>query len=87
MPRGSADRMPAIWDLNLGSPHPFNSRRATRSTTPIGCTSASRAAGLTDQLHYTSEDASGNHESRPDHGQVLSYQPPTQARLGVELMF
>jgi hypothetical protein len=47
-----------------------------------------RRAVWLDQLHYTSEDASGNPTSpNPTYGQVLSYQPPTQARLGVELTF
>ncbi len=47
-----------------------------------------RYAVWLEQLRYTSEDANGNPTNpNPTYGQVRSYQPPAQARLGVEFTF
>ena len=90
VPRGAAGRTPAIADLNLRLAYPFRlghgvSARTTLDWLHVG--SPRRAVWL-DQVHYTSEDENGN-PTNPNstYGQVLSYQPPTQARLGVEFTF
>jgi len=90
VPRGSAGRLPAIWDLNLRFAYPFTVAHGLRARTTLDWLhiGSPRRAVWLDQLHYTDEDASGNPTSpNPTYLQVLSYQPPTQARLGVEFTF
>ncbi len=90
VPRGSAGRTPAIWDLNLRLAYPFRlgpgvAARATLDWLHVG--SPRRPVWL-EPFHYVDEDANGNPINfNPTYGQVRSYQPPTQARLGVEFTF
>ena len=90
VPRGSAGRTPSIWDLNLRFARPFLltrgiTARATLDWLHVG--SPRRPVWL-EQIQYVSEDANGNPiNPNPTYGQVRSYQPPTQARLGVEFTF
>jgi hypothetical protein len=90
VPRGSAGRTPAIWDLNLRLAYPFSlgggvAARATLDWLHVG--SPRRPVWL-EPFHYVDEDANGNPiNPNPTYGQVRSYQPPTQARLGVEFTF
>jgi len=90
VPRGSVGRTPAIWDLNLRFAYPLRvgggvGARATLDWLHVG---SPRQPVWFEQAHYTSEDANGNPINvNPTYRQVLSYQPPTQARLGVEFTF
>jgi hypothetical protein len=90
VPRGSAGRTPSIWDLNLRFAYLFQlaggvGPRATLDWLHVG--SPRRPVWL-EQVQYVSEDANGNPiNPNPTYGQVRSYQPPTQARLGVEFAF
>jgi len=90
VPRGSAGRTPSIWDLNFRFSYPFQlgkgvDARATLDWLHVG--SPRRPVWL-EQVQYVSEDANGNPiNPNPTYGQVRSYQPPTQARLGVEFTF
>jgi len=89
-PRGSAGRTPAISDLNLRFAYPFGLGRGLRARTTLDWLhiGSPRRAVWLDQLHYVAEDANGAPTNpNPTYGQVLSYQPPTQARLGVEFTF
>ena len=90
IPRGSAGRAPAIWDLNLRFAYPFTFAHGLRARTTLDWlhVGSPRRAVWLDQLHYSAEDDNGNPTNpNPTYGQVLSYQPPTQARLGVEFTF
>ena len=90
VPRGSAGRTPAIWDLNLRFAYPFTLAHGMRARTTLDWLhiGSPRRAVWLDQLHYASEDANGDPaNANPTYGQVLSYQPATQARLGVEFTF
>jgi len=90
VPRGSVGRTPAIWDLNLRLGYPLRGwagvgARATLDWLHVG---SPRRPVWFEQAHYASEDANGNPINvNPTYRQVLSYQPPTQARLGVEFTF
>ena len=90
VPRGSAGRTPSIWDLNVRLAYPFRlakglHARATLDWLHVG--SPRRPVWL-EQVQYVSEDANGNPiNPNPTYGQVRSYQPPTQARLGVDFTF
>lgn len=90
VPRGSAGRTPAIWDLNFRFAYPFQvakgvGAKATLDWLHVG--SPRRPVWL-EQIQYVAEDANGNPiNPNPTYGQVRSYQPPTQARLGVEFTF
>jgi hypothetical protein len=89
-PRGSAGRTPALWDLNLRFAYPFHvagdvAARATLDWLHVG---SPRTPVWIEQFHYVDQDANGNPiNPNPTYGQVRSYQPPTQARLGVEFTF
>ncbi len=90
VPRGSAGRAPAIWDLNLRFAYLFKFGRGLRARTTLDWLhiGSPRRAVWLDQLHYSAEDANGNPTNpNPTYGRVLSYEPPTQARLGVEFTF
>jgi len=90
VPRGSAGRSPAIWDLNLRFAYPFTFAHGLRARTTLDWlhVGSPRRAVWLDQLHYSAEDASGSPTNpNPTYKQVLSYQPPTQARLGIEFTF
>jgi carboxypeptidase family protein len=90
VPRGSAGRTPAIWDLNFRVGVPFQAAagvrgRATLDWLHVG---SPRRSVWIEQLHYSAEDAAGNPTNpNPSYGEVLRYQPPTQARLGLEFTF
>lgn len=90
VPRGSVGRTPAIWDLNLRLAYPFSvaSGVAARTTLDWLHIGSPRRPVWLEQTHYLTEDANGNPISvNPTYGKVLSYQPPTQARVGVEFTF
>src|SRR5437667_12619865 len=90
VPRGSAGRTPAIWDLNLRVAYPFSLGRgvAARTTLDWLHVGSPRRPVWLEPFHYVDEDANGNPINlNPTYGQVRSYQPPTQARLGVEFTF
>lgn len=90
VPWSSAGRTPALWDLNVRFAYPFHvadgvAARATLDWLHVG--SPRRPVWL-EQFHYVDEDADGNPiNPTPTFGQLRSYQPPTQARLGVEFTF
>jgi carboxypeptidase family protein/TonB-dependent receptor-like protein len=90
VPRGSVGRTPAVWDLNFRFAYPFRvtSGVAARATLDWLHAGNPRRAVWLEQFHYVDQDANGNPISpNPTYGQVRSYQPPTQARLGVEFTF
>jgi len=90
VPRGSAGRTPSIWDLNFRFVRRFQVVRgvAARATLDWLHVGNPRRPVWLEQDHYVSEDANGNPISvNATYGHVLSYQPPTQARLGVEFTF
>ena len=90
VPRGSAGRTPVIWDLNLRVAYPFSLGRgvAARTTLDWLHVGSPRRPVWLEPFHYVDEDANGNPINlNPTYGQVRSYQPPTQARLGVEFTF
>lgn len=90
VPRGSAGRTPVVWDLDLRFAYPFhvgarprrpsNARLAARRQT----TSAGLARAGPVRLGGRERQAQ---QSQPDLRPGARYQPPTQARLGVEFTF
>ena len=90
VPRGSAGRTPSIWDANFRFAYPFRLARGVdaRATVDWLHVGSPRRPVWLEQIQYVSEDANGNPiNPNPTYGQVRSYQPPTQARLGVEFTF
>ena len=90
VPRGSAGRTPSIWDFNLRFAYPLQLGKGVgaRATLDWLHVASPRRPVWLEQIQYVSEDANGNPiNPNPTYGQVRSYQPPTQARLGVEFTF
>ena len=90
VPRGSAGRTPSLHDLNLrlmiDGGWPRGAR--TRTTLDVLHVFSPQAPVRMDQQHYFAVDASGNQASpNPSYGTALTYQPPMQARIGVEVTF
>jgi len=90
VPRGSAGRTPAVWDLNVRFAYPLRIATDAGARVMIDWlhVGSPRRPVLLEQLRYTSEDANGNPTNpNPTYGDVLRYQPATQVRLGMELTF
>lgn len=92
VPRGTAGRLPSIWDLSVRLSYDVPSQalfgprpRLILDVYHIG--SPSTAVGQ-DQVKYNSVDANGNPtEPNPAYGLPTRFQPPMSMRLGLELNF
>jgi hypothetical protein len=90
--RGTAGRMPAIWDLNFRFTYRVPVWRHSRAEPQVlldlfHVGSPRRAVGF-DQVHYTGIDSIGNQiGSNVNYGKVTQYQPPMSARLGLVVGF
>ena len=87
-PRGSAGRTPATWSLDLHAAWDLPVRRSTRVRPrlllDVFNVGSPRRPVLYDQRHYTTADQA---EVNVNYRQVLSYQPPMSARLGMVVDF
>ncbi len=90
--RGSAGRMPSIWDLNLRFAYDFASQRGwlsqARLILDILNVGNPRTAVDYDQIQYFNLDDNGQPaDPNPFYGEPVRYQPPMAVRLGMEVGF
>ena len=88
VPRGTAGRTPATWDLDLrfayDVPVARGSRMHPRVLLDVFNVGDQRRPVTYDQRHYTTPDLSG---VDPNYGLVTQYQAPRSARLGLVVDF
>lgn len=92
VPRGSAGRTPAIWDLNLRFTYPL--QRIGTGRTPgslildIEHIGSPRNAVWVEQVRFGGLDDEGNQIApNPGFGKALAHQPPMTLRLGFQTSF
>jgi carboxypeptidase family protein len=90
--RGTAGRTPSLWDLDVrlgySPPSGLVGRWHPRLTLDAYHVASQRKATRLDELHYRSQDGSGNQtDPNPTYLQPISYQPPMAMRLGFESRF
>ena len=89
VPRGSAGRTPAVWDLGARVMYgiPFADRWRPRLILDVFQIASQRKVVDNDQA-FGYVDANGILQwSNPTYGKAFRYQPPTFVRLGMELNF
>jgi hypothetical protein len=92
VPRGSAGRLPSLWDLNLRfaySPSFLNDAGLRpRLILDILHLGSQRQVVSQDELHYLDVDANGNPlDPSATYGLPQMFQPPMSVRLGMEVNF
>ncbi|NJD09126.1 MAG: hypothetical protein FIB01_01350 [Gemmatimonadetes bacterium] len=90
VPRGSAGRTPALWNLDLRLAYTLSPARGPRSRIVLDVLHVGnpRRATVVDEVRYTALDEYGNPASpNPAYRKPVSYQAPMGARLGVEIGF
>jgi hypothetical protein len=88
VPRGTAGRTPATWNVDLrfayDVPLARGSRLRPRVQLDVFNVGNQRRPVLYDRVHYTTPDQSG---VNPNYGSVSQYQAPLSARLGMVINF
>jgi hypothetical protein len=89
VPRGSAGRTPALWDLNgrltMDLPHsPVRRGRLLVDVLHIG---NPQHAVKVDEFKYLANSGGTFSQPNPEYGRHIAFQPPMMARLGLELDF
>jgi hypothetical protein len=92
VPRGSAGRLPSIWDLNVRVMYalPFFVQNNLHPKLIIDAfhLGSQRTAVGQAQLHYLGYDAQDNPVNpNPLYGMPLAFQPPMSVRVGMEVNF
>jgi hypothetical protein len=92
VPRGSAGRTPAIFDLNLRFTYDFSrilpQIKSTRLVLDVFHVGSKRTPVNYEQVHYYNQDMAGNQiNPNPNYGLPSRYQPPMSIRLGFEIGF
>lgn len=92
VPRGSAGRLPSIWDLNMRFSCRLLNHQAARFKPrlilDIFHIGSQRTVVQRDQWHYFTQTADGQQtDANPAYGMPLRFQPPMSMRLGMELDF
>jgi hypothetical protein len=90
VPRGSAGRTPALWDLNARIIYelPFISPYRSRIIMDVFHIASRRKPVDIDQRHYSQVDANGvPFDPNSTFGQAYRYQPPMSLRVGMEVTF
>ena len=92
VPRGSAGRLPSLWDLNMrfayGMPFWNFGQLRPRLILDLFHVASQKQVVMQDQLHYNDLDASGNPVfPNPSYGMPTKFQPPMSVRLGMEVNF
>lgn len=92
VPRGTAGRLPSLWDLNLRLSYDLgkkiNSRFSSRLIADIFHIGSQRTVVQQDQWHYFTQDSEGRQtDPNPAYGMPQRFQPPTSVRLGMEIDF
>ena len=89
--RGSAGRLPSLWDLNLRLAYllPFWSETGFRPRLIIDVfhVASQRQVVMQDELHYLNIDAGNPVDPNPNYGMPQKFQPPMSVRLGIEVNF
>jgi hypothetical protein len=90
--RGTAGRMPSIWDLNLRMSYDIDTSIAQhlkpRLIFDVFHIGSPRKPVNYDQIHYFNLDENGNQiNENPNYGRANSFQPPMALRLGMEVDF
>ena len=92
VPRGSAGRLPAVWDLNLRFTYtvPFWTANQIRPRLVLDLfhIASQKQAVAQDQYHYYGVDENGNPiYPNENYGEPTKFQPPMSVRLGMEVNF
>ncbi|TSA23690.1 TonB-dependent receptor, partial [bacterium] len=92
VPRGSAGRLPSLWDLNLRLMYhlPFfaKDRIHPKLIIDVFHLGSQRTVVLQHQFHYQEFDAQGKPiNPDPRYGMPLAFQPPMSVRVGMEVNF
>ena len=92
VPRGTAGRLPDIWDLSLRLSYDFGywsgHDRGARILIDLLHVGSQREVTNTDQKHYLLQDDDGNQiVPNPTYGMPTHYQPPFAVRLGAQVYF
>jgi hypothetical protein len=90
--RGTAGRLPSLWDLNLrftyGFPIELFRQMRPRLILDIYHVASQREVVRQGELHYLEIDADGNYfNPDPSYGKPLNFQPPMSVRIGIEINF
>ena len=88
VPRGSAGRTPALWnvDLRLAYALPLRDGPRSRLILDVLHVGNPRIATLVDEVHFSTVDENGNPASpNPQYKQPTAYQAPMAARVGLEV--
>jgi hypothetical protein len=90
--RGTAGRMPSIWEVDLRFSYDVGALMARRAPArlilDVFNLGNPRTAVAFDQMRYYSRDAEGNPTNyNPDYGEPTAFQLPASVRLGVEIGF
>ncbi|MCJ7588634.1 MAG: TonB-dependent receptor [Candidatus Aminicenantes bacterium] len=90
--RGTAGRIPSIFDLNIRVVYDITksagARTGLRAFLDIFHIGSRRSPVEFDTVHYFNQDANGNQiDPNPTYGWATRYFPPMSARLGLELGF
>ncbi|HEY6059756.1 MAG TPA: TonB-dependent receptor [Gemmatimonadales bacterium] len=89
VPRGSAGRTPALWNVDLRLAYVLPVRRGPSSRVVVDVLHLGnpRRTTLVDEVGYLSRDQNGPTSPNPQYKQPLAYQAPMAARLGIEVSF
>jgi len=92
VPRGTAGRLPDIWDLSLRLSYDFGywsgHDRGARILVDLLHIGSQQEVTNTDQKHYLLQDDDSNQNApNPTYSMQTNYQPPFAVRLGAQLYF
>jgi hypothetical protein len=90
VPRGTAGRTPALWNLDVRLAYELTRARMPRTRVQLDVLHVGnpRRATRVDELHYLTTDENGNPVSpNANYKHPVAYQPPMAARLGVQVSF
>lgn len=92
VPRGSAGRTPALWNLDLRVSYALPMTRGphARVVADVLHFGNPRRATQVDEVHYPTLDANGNPDTsnpNPNYRHPIAYQPPMAGRIGLQVGF
>lgn len=90
VPRGSAGRTPALWNVDLRLAYALPLRHGPRGRLVLDALHLGnpRRATQVDEMRYTTRDQNGDPASpNPQYKQAVAYQAPMAVRLGIEITF
>ena len=90
VPRGSAGRTPALWNLDLRLSYDVPVAQVARTQVILDLLHIGnpRRAVTVDEAHYTTQDEGGNPATpNPMYKRATAYQSPMAVRLGMQIDF